>query len=494
MYVAVDYGHSGGDHGHPDRLNLLLVDDGVRWLDDMGTGSYVDPSLHWYRSTLAHNAPLVNGRSQARVHGTLLAYDERGAAGWISASAEEIANGASAGRTVVVMPDYVIDELEWRADARAKVDLPLHVDATVLRGAGRLHDDRASGGEGLEDGFRFLESMSLQRSEPRSVVELRAERPGANDPLRIWWQCDHAAEWWRASAPGAPGRGKEFFRFVRAVGDHGVHRSVWCWNSEVASVRFDDGIVVSLADGTTHTHRRTDRGWQVELTAGGSRSSIDLEGWSPDAAGEARATSLDRATPTPAPTLLHVGPEHVVELEEPHYRRSEQSWKEAGRPSATVALSWSGSALRIVVTVYESELTFAPAGAVNPYDNESMDINGDGVQVYLRTDAGQSGWLLVPERESTRVRVRSIDGWTASQPITAKWKPVADGYEVHVELPLTVTSSPLIDVDVVINEKPVGRERRRGQLVMSGASGEFVYLRGDRHDVRRLIPFQLVDG
>jgi hypothetical protein len=60
-YVALDYGHSGGGHGHPDRLNLLLSDGDTRWLDDYGTGSYVDPSLHWYRSTLAHNAPMVDG-------------------------------------------------------------------------------------------------------------------------------------------------------------------------------------------------------------------------------------------------------------------------------------------------------------------------------------------------------------------------------------------------------------------------------------------------
>jgi hypothetical protein len=78
-YVALDYGHSGGGHGHPDRLNLLISDGSTRWLDDFGTGSYVDPSLHWYRSTLAHNAPLADGTSQQRTDGVLLAYDERGA-------------------------------------------------------------------------------------------------------------------------------------------------------------------------------------------------------------------------------------------------------------------------------------------------------------------------------------------------------------------------------------------------------------------------------
>jgi hypothetical protein len=42
---------------------------------------------------------------------------------------------------------------------------------------------------------------------------------------------------------------------------------------------------------------------------------------------------------------------------------------------------------------------------------------------------------------------------------------------------------------VIVNDAGPGRARRRGQLVMSGAGGEFAYLRGDRHDPSRLIPF-----
>ena len=84
----------------------------MRWLDDFGTGSYVDPSLHWYRSTLAHNAPLVDGRSQRPTNGTLVAYDEREDCGWVSAEAE-IAPGVRARRSIVVLPTYLVDRLEW---------------------------------------------------------------------------------------------------------------------------------------------------------------------------------------------------------------------------------------------------------------------------------------------------------------------------------------------------------------------------------------------
>src|SRR5437867_9017573 len=60
-YVSLECGPLGGGHGHPDRLHLTLHADGVHWLPDFGTGSYVSRDLFWYRSTLAHNAPRVDG-------------------------------------------------------------------------------------------------------------------------------------------------------------------------------------------------------------------------------------------------------------------------------------------------------------------------------------------------------------------------------------------------------------------------------------------------
>ena len=48
-----------------------------------------------------------------------------------------------------------------------------------------------------------------------------------------------------------------------------------------------------------------------------------------------------------------------------------------------------------------------------------------------------------------------------------------------------------VELDVLVNETVAGRERRRGQLVLSGAAGEFAYLAGDRHDPARLLPFVL---
>jgi len=90
-----------------------------------GTGSYVDPSLHWYRSTLAHNAPIVDGRSQPRVHGDLLAYEDDDRKGWLSAQAE-LAHGLIVQRTIVALADYVVDELQWEGVEEHEVALPMH--------------------------------------------------------------------------------------------------------------------------------------------------------------------------------------------------------------------------------------------------------------------------------------------------------------------------------------------------------------------------------
>ena len=56
---------------------------------------------------------------------------------------------------------------------------------------------------------------------------------------------------------------------------------------------------------------------------------------------------------------------------------------------------------------------------MNPYDNEHADVNGDGVQLYLSTDRGFSGWMIVPDAESSQVRIRQLERWTADVAISA---------------------------------------------------------------------------
>ena len=126
----------------------------------------------------------------------------------------------------------------------------------------------------------------------------------------------------------------------------------------------------------------------------------------------------------------------------------------------------------------------------NAYDNEPADINGDGVQLFVRWRDTRAAWLLVPEPESSVVRSRRIEGWNAPHDVAARWERSSTGYRIFISLP---ADTPPYGFDVIVNEMPRGRERRRGQLVLSGGAGEFVYLRGDRHEPERLITLRISD-
>jgi hypothetical protein len=487
-YVALDYGHSGGGHGHPDRLNLLLADGSTRWLDDYGTGSYVDPSLHWYRSTLAHNAPLIDGKSQARVDGHLRAHDERGAAGWISAIAEQLGPSANVERSIVVMSNYLVDELRWTADRAVRLELPIHANVELTTAA-PVESIPLDGGDGLEDGFRFVRDVSVQRLPAGDVaIGVASPVPPNEGRMDIWSHSDRAVEWYRATAFGPPGADDRSFRVLRMFGATGMLRSVVSWASEVASVEFDDSIGVAMKDGSRHVHSRSLDGWHIELHADGARSGIDLSGIVSSV--ESRHLETADTPPSGRPIVVPKYPQRVtIALGEANYRRSEDSWTEAGAPAGSVSLSWTGAALEVHVVVEKSDLTFAAANAVNLYDNEHPDINGDSVQVYLRAGAERAGWLLVPELDSSRVRVRTIDGWNGPGEIAAAWQRRGEGYVITAQVFGIVPEG----LDVLVNEMPRGRTRRRGQLVMGGGNGEFVYLRGDRHEVASLVPLHLSD-
>ncbi len=485
-YVSLDYGHSGGGHGHPDRLNVILAVDDVRWLDDFGTGSYVDPSLHWYRSTLAHNAPLFDGHSQLRVDGSLLAYDERGDAGWIHAVADEVATGVTAERTLVVMPSYVVDVISWDAESDVLFDLPLHAPLEIVAPSVVRKSEPLAGGEGTEDGFRFVRDTSVERVDAGADVSARAS--GGAPTLDLFASASPPTDWWRGVAPGAPGKGEHTFRIVRARGAVGDLRRGWSWRGDVVSAAWmNDRLVVALANGAVHTHRSSGQRWQIDVESADGARAIELAG--------AIVAPLDaprKAEIAGRPSLRVPldGRPLVLSLTESHYRRSEQSWAEAGEPAATVSIRWTGQSTEIDVDVLASERTFAPADATNIYDNEFADVNGDGVELFVETDDGLAGWMLVPELEPSDVRMRPIEGWTAPVSISAAWEPTASGYHMNISLP---GDAPVRSLDVIVNEMPRGRLRRRGQLVLSGGAGEFVYLRGDRHEPHRLIPLDLTD-
>ena len=478
VYVGFDYGQSGGGHGHADRLSLTLYEGPVRWLDDLGTGSYVDPSLHWYRSTLAHNAPLVNGRSQPLTDGTLLAFEEREGMGWISARLELPDHAVRLERTVVVAPDYLLDELRWESDSdETRVELPFHLGGTV---SPPLQPAVLDGSDMLEDGFPFVGDVQAGEVAAGMPVTLRATCAGRT--LRATVLSSQAATIYSATAPGQPATTRRPLHVVRIRGRNGVIRGAITWRDYVGEVALSEAsISVGHVTGERHIHTRVDGGWHVDLLAGDARSSIDLGGLQPP-------PPAARSTPhsPPPPPRLELRNHLTFELGRDHYRRSEQSWEEAGAPRATLDLTRQNRALILTLRVEAGDPLFQNADAMNTLDNEHPDTMGAGVQLYLRTQVSQGAWTLVPE-QGGRVRVRIVGQATAHGP-SATWEPLGKGYALRIELPLDAGDhSPHVDLDLIVNETVEGRVRRRGQLVLTGARNEWVYLRGDRHDDNRWV-------
>ena len=497
-YAALDYGQSGGGHGHPDRLNVLFARGDDRILDDYGTGSYVDPSLHWYRSTLAHNAPFVDGMSQRRTAGRLLAHEERAAAGWVDAEVpmDGIAPGVYARRSLVVMPDYLVDRLEWSSTRDVSMSLPIHVPADSPDLA--LARDTLRGGASADDGFVFVHDSARADVAGGAVVRLRPH--GAND-IRGWVVAGDHAEWWRAVGPGPPGSSERPFSIVEVRARAGSITSVWSWSEAVTDASTHDGaIVVRYGETERHEHTRREGGWSVTLYNGAARSSIDLGGRRSASPPRAQAPWTHGAADGVQPLRIRAGHAPLAfELGEGAYRRSEDTWREAGGPRAIVALTATQDYLVIEVAVQKPELVLRAPDAADPQlDNEHPDIHSDGVQLYLAAPGWDrpAAWLAVPEEPEPRVRTRTVDGARPGVPLTSGWNRQRDGYAMRFEIPLDAFGAGRtlpIALDVIVNEMGGQRMRRRGQLVLSGGGG-WIYLQGDRQSPASFLPVVIERG
>jgi hypothetical protein len=482
VYAALDYGLPGGGHGHPDRLNLWLVVGAARFLEDAGTGSYTDASLFWYRSTWAHNAPLVNGVSQPYGGGTLRGWGEEDGVGWVEATFEIVPGRTQVTRRLVVLEDILLDELSWESEDDVEVALPWHSPWRLVGAHGP-----GTAPAGLEDGAVPLAIASS--AAVSGAASFHGTLHGVT--VRGWVSSDAPFSWCVAQAPGPPGRPAREIVVWHARGRRGRWRTVLAWG-EAAEVTFSD-------DDT-----------RVEVPVGPVRVRVDASGCHVTREG---TTRTQRRGPTPSrgaeaptegdplPTPAHVlvpGHPFLLALGERHYRRSERPWAESGAPEATLRVGAGPATLDVEVTVRKADPVFAPARSSNPLDNEHPDINSDGVQLYVDVpgSSASASWILVPAAGS-QVRITPRERRGVVPHLTASWRLTSDGYQVRCSFPRG-GHGPGIDrpfrLNVVVNEISRLRERRRGQLVATGADGEWVYLRGDREDPRRMLSFEIRDA
>jgi hypothetical protein len=353
----------------------------------------------------------------------------------------------------------------------------------------------------LEDGFRFLTNVETTASH--GDVRLDA-RLGAST-AEAWVSVDNPHSWWRATSLGAPGSGAARFHFVRVRGRTGSIITVWDLNRAVSSVSRADGRVsVVLRAGARHAHSSDATTWRVSIATEASTSRIDLSGAvnRPATAPFVRTVAMPtRSIPRIDPREPSVGPLEF-QLGETQYRRSEQTWEEAGSPAATVSIALEQDDLVIVVDVRKRDLSFAAATTENPLDNEHPDINSDGIQLHMvlpPTSADTQtkrvvDWLMVPELSDRRVRVNVRASGGGAPTLHASWARTTTGYRVRAAFPIAGLALPAgasFLLGVIVNEISSDRERRRGQLVLGGGPGDFIYLRGDRQPAEHLLGFTI---
>jgi hypothetical protein len=489
--VTLECGRRVGGHAHPDRLHLSVYWD-APVLADFGTGSYVQRSLHWYRSTLAHNAPGVAGASQRPAAAWCDAFADRDGWHWCRARAEDlVGEGTRVSRSVVVGPAYVLDVVTVDAPPGVVVDLPIHP-------LGRIEPARRAWSEsprpvaaaGHETGYDFLAGVA--------AVAAPYEPIPARDPMdaRILLAPRGGETVLVATAPGPPGAdfadGAPLTFLIRRAA--GAGRWVQLYSRDAAQRAVtDDGsaIVVRGEHGEETRFHETVAGFRIALPSGemelASRPAFDRPGVAPPEPPRPPDVRLPRAAAEPS--LEHWPRQSLpFALGAEHYRRSERAWVGPAAFGAEVQVAAWGSAVWFRVTVTKPDVVVRPADAPDPaLDNEAPDIHSDGVQYYVGRERWE-GYVVLPDLLSGSVRARAVAG-TAGDPrrVSGYSRRTADGYELLVRCD---TGAPLASGDrvrftVTVNEMARGRDRRLGQLALAG--GGWVYLRGDRESPARAV-------
>jgi Heparinase II/III-like protein/Alginate lyase len=480
-YASLECGRYGGGHGHPDRLSLTLHADGHHWLADPGTGSYLTPDLAWYRSTLAHNAPRLDGRSQPPGDAHCEAFDAGDGWSW--------ARGRVGGLTrTLVAGAYLLDVVELNGAEERILELVWHPEGRVeVVTPGGWVADR------LED--PFVEAVERFTGGGGEGVVLRAH---ADVGVVLSLHLRFEGELLRASGLGRPGAGRAPFYLVRARGRAARLIAVIESARSAPLVRgvttLGEVIAVETAGGIDR-HAPAPEGWNIvrsdgPVRLGGLRRPAVAVKPLIDLTRPARMAGTALHVPEPPPLdgaldAFDASAPMTLDYED-QYRRSEEPYAGPEEFSATLVANWDDVGLYLGVDVVKAETIVRPADAAPlRLDNEPDDIHADGVQVYLHLEADGPvyGFLVALADERGGIRVRPTSG-SAGTPamVTGGWQPTGTGYSLALRLvppDWNPRGGDVLGFDLLVNEMHPDRLRRAGQLVWSGGGG-WVYLRGDR--------------
>jgi hypothetical protein len=489
-YTSLECGGYGGGHGHPDRLHLTLHAGGVHWLPDFGTGSYVTRDLFWYRSTLAHNAPRLDGESQSPDDATCEAFDAHDGLAWVRGRYDGFT------RTAVAGPGYLLDVLDFTAEDPRLVELPWHFQGEIeLLSPGRW--------EPAELAEEFVEGAERWVRQDDGAVLVQVRAPSG---ARLMAHLLFDGELLRAVAPGPPPSATKMpFLLQRHTGRSARFVSVL----EACAPGAAPAVGAVSASGEVFT---------VVTAAGEERHLAGSDGWDVQRDGQRVALRGRRRTerplvplldPTRGEPLTAAAPfvasapaldgsldgfddsEPIVLDHEDQYRRSEEPYSGPDDFAAVAWVNWSEAGLHVAVEVRKPDVVLR-ADTAPPLllDNELEDIHSDGVQLYVQLAPEEPvyGWLVVPsEGREPAVRIHAVGGTDATADmVEGGWSRTDDGYRVTLLVTPSgwVAQPGTVRFDLIVNEMLPGRERRAGQLVWSGGGG-WAWLRGDRQSAER---------
>ena len=489
-YASLECGPYTGGHGHPDRLHLTLHANGVHWLPDPGAGSYVSRDLFWYRSTLAHNAPRLDGVSQAPAETGCDRFDDQGAWAWARGRLGPLT------RTLVAGPRYLVDVLDLTGTEERLLELPWH-----LAGSGDVDAPEAGRWEDavLDEPFLTKVERFVAPQTGDGVYRITHDSSGAR--LQLHLVGGKGVELWRAEGPGLPGRTERRRFYLLRTRARNARLVAVLSDDHVRGIRVAGEMIEIDTAAGTETHRYTGDEWTT--------GDITLHGTRDDEAGVAPLLELERPTPALAPAFRVAGAPDLdgtragFDVSEPlrlaiedQYRRSEEPYPGPAELSATAFVAWDDDALYVAVEITKPDLCFrAPDAPPQRLDNEPEDIHSDGLQIYLRGEGAPIGFLIVPEPGSG-LRVSAVSDLNGDPSgVHGRWRQTGTGYAATVAVPWPTGVRPHVGArvrfDLIINEMLPGRTQRAGQLVWSGGNG-WVWLRGDRQSPARFGVLELV--
>ncbi|MCG3149994.1 MAG: hypothetical protein PCFJNLEI_03461 [Verrucomicrobiae bacterium] len=127
--VFVDYGPHGDEHGHPDKLNIMLYALGRELILDPGRITYSVPEYKtWARTTVAHNTVVVDGKNQEETTGELWWF---GSNACLTATADAYP-GSLLKRFVVLNERLLVDVFRVEREKPAQLDWVVHCRGNLV--------------------------------------------------------------------------------------------------------------------------------------------------------------------------------------------------------------------------------------------------------------------------------------------------------------------------------------------------------------------------